>query len=127
MDSDLIKKKNVRATKGTKKWKKGIDTTQFEDAIAKQNLAKLREEQLKRQAVKKVDYQIDLGGARNKRAKLDKDRFVRKTGEIKSVHERRQVEKTAEKGLDLHQLKSMENYKKLKEDYDSEIEEEDRK
>ena len=127
MDSDLIKRKNLRAKKGKQKWKRNIDVTGLEEMIAKNNLEKLREEQQKKKVVTKIDYQIDLGGSKNKRAKLDKDRFVKKTGEIKSVYERRIIEKQAERGLDEHQLKSMENYKKLKEDYDSEIEEEERK
>eukprot|EP01017_Pseudomicrothorax_dubius_P006612 TRINITY_DN11925_c0_g1_i3.p1 TRINITY_DN11925_c0_g1~~TRINITY_DN11925_c0_g1_i3.p1 ORF type:complete len:357 (-),score=134.58 TRINITY_DN11925_c0_g1_i3:105-1175(-) len=89
-----IVRKNLRATKGTKDWRRNIDVTEFQENLYKLN----REKEIQENVKAKLDkgsllFYEDRGDTGSKRGPLDPNRFKRKEKDPKlaSVNEQKKV------------------------------------
>ena len=85
----LIKKKNLKAKKGTQKWRKNIYVSDLVQEIETSNTQHLHQQKALDLLKKKPKFYIDVSENTALRQKLDPNRFIKKIRENKSTVEKK--------------------------------------
>lgn len=82
-----IKRKNLRATKGKKKWSRNIDVTEVLHEMTDRDTAEHHKKIIQKKMGSKPLFAIDTMGDSKIKKTLEKDRFRKKPSTIKSQKE----------------------------------------
>lgn len=89
----LIQKKNLRARKGTQKWRRNIDTSELENQIFEKSTSELHRQNALKKISKTIGFRIDSAPTQKLRAVLPADRFTKKRNDFVSKVESRTIKR----------------------------------